>query len=130
MIKFNARVKFDVNKARRAIIEHRAAGVKKTAEYVAEMARIFCPKDTMELHDSIKAVPGRGGLEWFVVATAAHAEPVEFGHINVWSGKMVPPTFFLRRALRLGALKFPEFVGGSGVNKGFASGKAVSISFK
>jgi hypothetical protein len=124
-------MRFDVEKARRALLEHRAAGVKKLADYVAEMARIFCPKDTLELHDSITVVPGRGNLEWFVVVTARHAEPVEFGHINVWSGKMVPANPFLRRALRLGALKFPEYVGGaSGVNKGFDVGKAVSISFK
>lgn len=131
MIRYKATAYFDLEKARQAIMEHRAAGVRKLAEYVAEMARVFCPVRTGRLRNSIRVVPGGGGLQWYVIVTEEYAEAVEFGHINVQTGRMVPGVGFLRRALRLGALKYPEFMGGaSGVNKGFASGKAVSMSFR
>jgi hypothetical protein len=129
MIKFKADVRFDVEKARRAIMEHKAEGLRKLAEYVAEMARVFCPVKSGDLQRSITVVPGMGGLQWFVIVTMPYAEPVEFGHINALTGRSVPANPFLRRALRLGALKFPQYVGGAKVEKGFEEGRALRVKF-
>jgi hypothetical protein len=63
----------------RLIAEHRA-GVRALAEFVADRARVYCPVDTGELRDSIHVVSEADGMRHHVVATAKHAEPVEFGH--------------------------------------------------
>jgi hypothetical protein len=131
MIKFkNIRVWFNQQEAKLKILRDRVAGVKRAAEAVAEEARILAPVDTGELRDSIHVVSDADGMAHYVVAPVEHAEPVEFGHINVLTGRWVPPVMFLRKALRIVAARMAEYVGDTSIKQGFHHGRLMGGEFR
>jgi HK97 gp10 family phage protein len=112
----------------RLIAEHRAA-IRALAEFVADRARAYCPVDTGELRDSIHVVGEADGLRHHVVATADHAEPVEFGH-TMRNGRLYPANPFMRKALRDGANAMPNFIGQSRVRQGYHQGQLMGATFQ
>jgi hypothetical protein len=112
----------------RLIAEHRA-GVRVLAEFLADRARVYCPVDTGELRDSIHVVSEADGMRHHVVATAKHAEPVEFGH-TMANGRFHPPNPFMRKALRDGANAMPNFIGQSRVRQGYHQGQLMGSTFQ
>lgn len=105
------------------------AGLRELAEFVADQARLRCPVDTGELKNSIHVVSEADGLKHHVVATARHAEPVEFGH-TMRNGRFYPPNPFLRMAVREGAAAMPRFIGQARVRQGFHRGALMGVTFQ
>jgi hypothetical protein len=129
MMKWTARVRFNQEAAKRKILADRVAGLKRLAEFVADEARILAPVDEGELRDSIHVVSSSDGLHNWVVAPVDHAEPQEFGFVHYISGAFIPPQAYMRRALRKGAERFPEYVGGATVKQGFHHSRLMGIEF-
>lgn len=129
MLKWAARLLFDQEKVKRKILEDRKSGLRRLAEFVAEEARLRAPVNTGELRDSIHVVSSSDGLHHWIVAPVDHAEPVEFGFTHYISGAFIPPAYYMRGALREGAARFPEYVGGAKVEEGFHQNRLMGIEF-
>lgn len=112
----------------RLIAEHKA-GIRALAEHVAAMARVYCPVDTGTLRASIQVISEADGSRHHVIATAKHAEPVEFGH-RKRNGGFHPPNPFMRKALRNGAIALPRFVGNARVAQGYRQGRLMGATFE
>jgi HK97 gp10 family phage protein len=70
-------------------------GAIEAAEFLAETARDQAPVRTGELRDSIGVVPGPDRGSAFVVATANHAAPVEWGTYKMSANP------FMRRSIAM-----------------------------
>ena len=110
------------------LAEHKA-GIRALAYYVADVARRLVPVDTGELRDSIQVISEADGMRLYVIATAKHAEPQEFG-FRMRNGGFYPPQAYMRRALNDGAMALPQFVGRSRVAQGYHAGKLMGATFE
>jgi hypothetical protein len=102
--------------------------VLDAAEYMASWAREFCPVKTGALRSSIRVASSMGGAVAHVVATADHAEPVEFGHMS--RGGFVNPNPFMRPALNKAREKYPGLVGDAHVVEGSGPGGHLGVTFQ
>lgn len=117
----------DADGAKAALLSKGDAVMSRLAEYTAERARATCPVDTGELRDSIRVIKTSGSGSYHVVATAAHAQFVEFGHHagNTW----VPPNPFMRRALEDARREFPRIAEAARVRRPSGSGSHFGVTF-
>ena len=83
--------------AKQAVEQAGMTIAKKTAEYMADRARLHCPVDTGALVASIQIIDTKAGQKIHVVATEYYAPWVEFGHMN--GSTWVAPQPFMRTAL-------------------------------
>jgi hypothetical protein len=87
------------------------------------------PVDTGALRASIHVARDEAGGVYRVVATARHAEMVEFGH-RMRNGRFHPANPFMRKALNDGARAMPQFLGGTRVRQGHARGDVMGATFQ
>lgn len=106
--------------------------MKQLAEDVADLYRLYCPKDTWELHDSIHVVSESDGMKHHVVATAPHAEPVEFGSTHhgpngTWT---IPPNPAFRKAIARGKTLWPGIAAQARARQGYHRGSLMGATFE
>jgi hypothetical protein len=106
------------NAARQAMRQAGMQVVANAAEYMAQRAREYCPVDTGELQSSIIVISSDS--TWYVQATAAHAVPVEMGHLTRDGGTWVPPNPFMRKAIADTKAAWQQF--GNGVRLSAGAG--------
>jgi hypothetical protein len=130
MFKFSVKSWWDGDALRERLAAEHRAGIRALAEFVAERARMYCPVDTGELRASIQVVSEADGMRHHVIASARHAEPVEWGYRHYLSGRQVPPQPFLRKSLNDGMRAMPQFLGRSRFAQGFHHGRLPGATFQ
>lgn len=91
-----------------------------------ETAKELVPKDTWELHDSIKNSPGeasRMGLSADWTVTARHASPIEYGFVHYISGEIIGPFPYVRPALDMHRRGYTEALAAGAKQRGLTKGK-------
>jgi hypothetical protein len=100
------------------------------AEFILERALVYVPVLSGELRRSLTIVSSSDMLSHYVIATAKHAEPVEFGYIHWISRKRIPPNPYMRKAVRDGANAFPRIIGDARVRQGFHRGAVMGAEIR
>ena len=91
-----------------------------------EAAKEIVPKDTWELHDSIKNTPGEAsvmGLSADWIVTAGHASPIEYGFIHYISGDFIGPQPYVRPALDMHRRGYTQALAAGAKQRGLTKGK-------
>lgn len=103
-------------KAKLALEQAGADAIRRTAEFMAERARMYAPVDTGFLVSQIQVIASSGSSDVHVISGASYSEFVEFGFHHI-AGIWIPPNPFMRKALADAAAEFPNIARGVRVDR-------------